>query len=82
LAWRDYNLAGAQPTSAQWNVYLVVSLNQYAIDELLSLVASVADAIERYTPGIVVGSVPGTYPSTNGPLPAYTITVQAEIAMM
>jgi hypothetical protein len=78
LSWFGYGIPGGQPTSGQWNVYLVVSLNAYAIDVLLELVASIASAIERYTKGVVVGSGPGVYPSPNGALPAYVITVQCE----
>jgi hypothetical protein len=56
-------------------------MNQYAIDTLLSLVSSVAQAIEQFTPGVVLGSGPGVYPSPSGPLPAYTILVQMEVGM-
>lgn len=80
LNWRDYSFHG-QPTTAQWNVYLVVSMNQYAIDTLLSLVSAVAQSVEQFTPGVVLGSGPGVYPSPSGPLPAYTILVQMEVGM-
>lgn len=78
LVWLGYP-AGQGPLSGQWNVYIVVTLNAYAIDALLALVASVASAIEEHTTGVVMGSAPGTYPSPTGPLPAYIITVQQEI---
>jgi hypothetical protein len=83
LLWAGYNQSGftGQPTTAQWNVYYVVTMNQYAIDVLLASVAAIAEAIERYTPGVVIGAGPGLYPSPNGPLPSYTIVVQMEVGM-
>ena len=77
LAWRVYN-AGSQPITGQWNVHLVMPMNQYAMDTLLSLIAAVASAIETYTPGVVASSGPSTYPSPSGALPSYVLTVQME----
>jgi hypothetical protein len=82
LVWRGYGSSGNEPTTGQWNVYLVVTMNQYASDALLALVGPVSAAIERFTPGVVISSAPGTYPSPTGALPAHVITVQLEVNMM
>lgn len=84
LMWSDYGslMCSGQPTTCQWNVYLVVALNQYAIDYLLNQVASITSAIEDLTPAVVLGCGPGFYPSPDGSMPAYIITVQAEPVMM
>lgn len=83
LTWLGYNQNNfsGDPVTAQWSVYFVVGMNQYAVDELLSTVGSITLAIERLTPGVVMGSGPGVYPSPSGPLPAYTILVQMEVGM-
>lgn len=80
LSWTGYGQSG-QPVTAQWNVYLVVSMTQYAIEALLETVASVCAAIERFTPGVVMGAGPGLYPSAGVQLPCYTIIVQMEVGM-
>lgn len=83
LRWTDYGSTfSGQPTTAQWNIYLVTPMNQYAIDVLLSHIATITSTIERLTPGVVLAAGPGYYPSPSGPLPAYIILVQAEITMM
>lgn len=78
LFWRTYNGFG-QPTTAQWNVYLVNALNQYALPTLLSLLPQVTAAIEVGTPGVILGAGPGIYPSPQGGLPTYILTVQMEL---
>jgi hypothetical protein len=79
LSVRGYSFAGTGLTTAQFNIYIVVVMNQYAIDILRSIIASVMYALERFTPGIVLSSVPGVYPSPGGPLPAYIVTFQQEL---
>jgi hypothetical protein len=84
LMWLGYNqnnFSGG-PVTAQWSVYFVVGMNQYAVDAMLSTIGSITLAIERLTPGVVMGSGPGVYPSPSGPLPAYTILVQMEVGMV
>lgn len=78
LFWRTYN-AGGQPTTGQWNIYLIVALNQYAQDSLLSMVPQLCSAIEVGTPGVILSAGPGIYPSPQGGLPTYVITVQMEL---
>jgi hypothetical protein len=76
---RGYSFAGTGLTTAQFNIYIVVVMNQYAIHTLRAIIASVMYALERFTPGIVLSSVPGVYPSPGGPLPAYIVTFQQEL---
>lgn len=78
LPVRAYNTAGA-PMTAQWNIYYVVTLNEYAGDVLAAVTPSICMALEKHTPGVVMGTVPGTYPSPLGPLPCTIITFQMEI---
>lgn len=85
LMWQGYTQQG-RPTSGQWQVYVVAAMNAYAVDTLLSLVATISSAIELHTPAVVLGSEPGVYPSSgpsSGPTiqagwPAYRITVAME----
>lgn len=81
LYWRGYNQQG-QPTTGAWNIYLVVALNQYALDELTRLIADVSRAIEVYTPGVVLGAAPGIYPSPQGGLPSYIFSVQLDFGAL
>jgi hypothetical protein len=82
LSWDGVgSIVTGQPTTAQWSVYLVVAQNQYAIDVLLSLVTQITAAIEQFTSAVVLGARPGIYPSPQGNLPAYVITVQMEPVM-
>lgn len=83
LRWNDYgSFFSGQPTSAQWAVYLVVSMNQYSLDRLLEDVAAIAEVIERDTTAVVIACGPGIYPNPTGSLPAYVIVVQGEILML
>lgn len=79
ISVRGYTYAGAGVTTVQFNTYAVVAMNQYAIDILRAIVTPVMFAIESYTPGVVLGSVPGVYPSPNGAIPAYIVTSQVEL---
>jgi hypothetical protein len=72
---------GGQPLTVQWSLYLVTGVSQYALDQLLTLVGAITEAVERYTPGVVLSSGPGTYPSPSGPLPCYITVAQMEVAM-
>lgn len=77
LFWTGYN-QGGDPGTGTWSVYLVVAQTQYAMEGLLGMVASVSEAIENGTPGVVLGAGPGTYPSPQGPMPAYVIQAQMD----
>lgn len=79
MSVRGYTYAGAGVTTVQFNIYVVVAMNQYTIDNLRAVIQSVMYALERHTPGIVMGSVPGVYPSPSGALPAYIVTFQQEL---
>lgn len=78
LEWGGYGRHGL-PQTATWNVYLVVALGEYSIDQLLDTVADVTAAIEVHSRGVVHSAGPGSYPSPQGPLPCYVIVCQAEI---
>lgn len=77
------NAIGYGPVcTAQWNVYVVVAVNQYAVDVLTSLVTSLMVAIERLTPAVCRSSGPGTYPNPGGGvLPAFIVVTQQEVTM-
>jgi hypothetical protein len=79
MSVRGYTYAGAGVTTAQFNIYAVVIMNQCAIENLRQMAVSVMYALERYTPGVVLSSVPGVYPSSTGTLPAYIVTYQVEL---
>jgi hypothetical protein len=79
MSVRGYTYAGAGVTTAQFNIYAVVVMNQCAIENLRQMAVSVMYALEKYTSGVVLGSVPGVYPSSTGTLPAYIVTYQIEL---
>lgn len=80
--WAGYGTSfSGQPITGQWVIYYVVPLNQYAVENLLSTVASICNAIERFTPGVVTSAGPGSYPSPTGLLPAYLIHASLEVVM-
>jgi hypothetical protein len=81
LGWKGESGIGGQPLTGQWDIFLVVSLNQYSIDVLMSIVAELVVALETHTPGVVMGASPGTYASPNGAMPAYIISLQMEVGM-
>lgn len=78
LSWDGYGTVGGAVLSTQWNIYLILSVSQYAINNLMSMVAKVTAAIEKYTPGIVLSAAAGSYVSPTGALPAYVIVVMME----
>lgn len=63
------------PTSARWLVYVIVSADDRAMQRLFDLLPKVAAALDAVTDATVVRADPGTYPTSNGDLPAYEIQV-------
>lgn len=75
---RAYNSKG--PIAAQWLVYLISPVNEYAMEWLGSVLDPVIAAIERWSPGVVMGSTPGMFPSPTGMLPAHILTVASPLS--
>lgn len=78
LTWGGYGQHGL-PQTAQWVVYFIVNFNEFAIDVILDQIAAITAAVELHTRGVVLSAGPTSYPSTQGPLPAYGVTVQMEV---
>jgi hypothetical protein len=76
---RGYTFAGSGVTTVGMNIYTVAAMNQYAIDVLRPVVVQVMYALEFYTEGVVINTVPGVYPSPVGALPAFITTYQTEL---
>lgn len=73
LTWDTYN--DAQPAESTTMVYLLVAADDRAIDNLVSLVDQVSDAVWSATDFAITHAVPGTYQTSNVDLPAYVLTV-------
>lgn len=66
-----------EPTSARWVVWAVVAADvDRTLDRLLELVPKVAAALDAVRDAVVVQATPGRYPSSNGDLPAYEVSVE------
>lgn len=73
LEWGSH---GPLPTVARWVVYLVVFADERAASRLFELLPRVTDALDSVTDAAVTRADPGSYPSNDGDLPAYQITVE------
>lgn len=73
IRWEAY---GDEPTGATFQVAVIVSKSEYAMDELFRLVQPVVVAL-RSVPDATVTSpaIPGVWPAGGADLPAYLIDV-------
>lgn len=78
LTWDGY--CGGGPSRATWTLFLLSDLTTFAAVELLSLIGTVATAIEKETSATVTTAVPGVYPGGDqGDFPSYLITAEMEL---
>ncbi|HEV7649390.1 MAG TPA: hypothetical protein VGP26_14650 [Actinophytocola sp.] len=76
LAWEAIC---AGPTSATFLVYLMVPLNDRAVDRLQEMLPAVVEAIESYPDAVVTTATPLVSPFGGPDLPAYEITVEVAL---
>lgn len=77
LAWEAYNRG---PTSAVFEVIVAVGASEDAMALLWGLVPTVAEAIDAGSPSMAVTNAdPVAWPAGGSDLPAYRITVEAEL---
>lgn len=68
------------PTNATFSAFLVVALDETALDRLYALTPLVWAAIENHTEGSVTAANPGTYTAAgSGELPCYELVVEHPI---
>lgn len=67
------------PTSARWLVYVVVGVDDRAIERLWDLVPVVAAALDEVDDAVVIRADPGTYLTGGGELPCYSIQVDVSL---
>lgn len=73
----NWNRFCTGPNDATFTVYVIVALDDRALDRLLDLAPAVQSAIETDTPATVPRAIPGTYTSAgSGDLPAYELQVE------
>lgn len=73
LTW---SYGGSDPSDASWTVALVVGRHDRAVEQLLSLLPRVVEAVDGLDGRVVVKDArPGTYPAGGLELPAYLISI-------
>ncbi|MGH3095839.1 MAG: hypothetical protein ACRDMV_07540 [Streptosporangiales bacterium] len=74
LTWGAYC---AEPTSARFDVYVVVNADDWAGEAFFGLAPAVAKAVDGVPDAALAGAAePGTYQSGGTTLPAYHLTVE------
>ena len=76
LAWQA---TCSEPTSATFLVYLIVALNDRAVDRLQDMLPAVVEAIESYPDAVVTTATPLASPFGGPDLPAYEFTVEVAL---
>lgn len=76
LVWDS---ACGEPTSATFLVYLMVPLDDRAVDRLQDLLPLVVDAIESVPDAVVTAATPLASPFGGADLPAYEITTEVAL---
>lgn len=64
------------PTTARFPVYVVVKRDDRTADRLMELLPLVTAAVDGVPDAVVTRADPGSYPTSDGDLPAYQITVE------
>jgi hypothetical protein len=70
---------GPEPSDATFVVVAVVAASERAQEQLFSLVASAAEAIDQETDLVMRQAEPGTWPTGDSTLPCYTLTVEVAL---
>lgn len=76
LSWESHC---ADPTEAQFVVYLITNANERAVDVALDLLPTVTDAIETVPDAVVTAAIPGVWTAGTNDLPSYEITVEVSL---
>lgn len=77
LTWEG--VCTGPPSSARFLVYVIVPLDEWAMDRLWELVPMVGKAIESQTDAVAVTALPGVYNAGGVDLPAYELTVEVSV---
>lgn len=76
LTWEVYD---TEPTSATFQVAVVVAMNERALERLWEFAPLVAAAVDTVPNAAVIRADPGAFESGGAKLPAYNITVECSL---
>lgn len=65
-----------EPSTASFRVYVIVAMDDRALDRLWDLVPQVAEAVDTVPEAVVTRATPGVYTSGGVDLPSYDLTVE------
>jgi hypothetical protein len=74
-----WETVSAEPTDLFFPVFLVVRADEYAMDALWDLLPQVSAALDATDFASVSEAIPGTFPVGGVDLPAYELTVDANL---
>lgn len=78
MTWRGYCPAG-QPSTAQFPVYVIVDMNERALEGLWDAVPVVAEALSSVDNATFSQASPAVWSAGNTDLPAYLILVDIDL---
>ncbi|OXM73085.1 MULTISPECIES: hypothetical protein [Amycolatopsis] len=76
LTWDGY---GPAPTTATFLVFLVVAVDERALERLWQFVGPVAAALDTVQDAVVQSADPGAYPAGSQNLPCYSLSVEVSL---
>ncbi|NIH81691.1 hypothetical protein [Amycolatopsis viridis] len=76
LTWDGY---GSAPTTATFPVFLIVAMDERALELLWQLVTPVTAALDTVQDAVVQSADPGTFPAGSQNLPCYSFSVEVSL---
>jgi len=76
LTWDGY---GSAPAAATFPVFVIVGMDDRALERLWEFVAPVAAAVDTVEDAVVQSADPGTFPSGAQDLPCYSLSVEVSL---
>lgn len=76
LAWEGY---GGGPATATFAVFVMVAMDDKALERLWEYVTPVSEAVESVAAAVVRGADPGVYAAGTTDLPCYTLQVEMSL---
>jgi hypothetical protein len=77
LVWESY---GAGPATATFAVFVMVAMDDKALERLWEYVTPVAEAVESVADAVVRSADPGVYAAGTTDLPCYTLQVEMSLS--
>jgi hypothetical protein len=73
------NFSQSAPTDAEFQLYLILAANDYAIEKMDDVINDVVAAIWEIPNAVITKGIPGIYPSGSVDLPAYLLTCEVSL---